>query len=157
MVDERSGRCVMIDVELEAGQWSAGDTCRCRTRIRAPRPTPAQRVVATVTAHETIHAMPGSEPSKKRVLYSRSVELLPAAHYESCELPFEVRIPDLDELDYTGEPPAFVRKLVEQFTPGKIGPIRFEVEVRMERRWRRDWTARTEIAVPGCERELRAS
>ena len=147
----------MIEVEVEPGVWSAGGTCRCRTRIRASRPTPAVRVVATVTAYETIHALPGSESSAKRVLYSRTSELLPPAHYESCELPFEVRIPDFGELDFTGEPPAFVRKIVDRFAPGKIAPIRFEVEVRMERRWRRDWTARAEVEIAVGELELRAS
>lgn len=144
----------MIEILIEPGPWSAGDACRCRAIIRAGRPTPALGVIATLTAFEVLPRRSNPFAPSRRALLTKTVELAPAAFYEACQLPFEIRIPDLSELR-RGPSSEFVRRLVG---PVHDSPaIRFEVEVRMERRWRRDWTASSEIEIESSGRQRHAS
>jgi len=134
----------MIQIQVEPGPWRAGDTCPCRVAIRAARPTAARRVVATLTAFE---ASPGSDSTSGRVLYSRTRELASPAHYQAVQIPFEMPIPTPDELERVGG----------RARPGTTEPVRYELEVRLERPWRRDWTARTAIDIAEPELQRRAS
>ena len=136
-----------MEIELERDRFASREWCRGRARLRGGAEARASRVTATLRGFETWRQPFSSRPPVRRIRFEKSVEMAAALLSAGGEVPFELRVPGPEELEALPEPPAFLRRLVLWLDPEAIGPLRWEVEVRLHRGFRRDAVATRPIEV----------
>lgn len=147
----------MITIELDQTRLATGDTCRGRAVLRFDENTAGKRLLATLSASQKIRKPFSGQPPTRRIFYAETIELSGAAEWFEAELAFELRVPALEELDVFPEPPAFLKRLVTWIAPDAIQPVRWEVEVRLERPWKKDFAATHGVEVELAAGSRRAS
>ena len=128
----------MLEIELERSDPTSGDACRGRLRLNLPEAVEARRLVVTLSAFQRLRRPLSGRPATRRRLASRTAELGGAGLYDVGEYAFELPVPVADELETYPDPPLFLQRLLALFVPDAVGPLRWELEARLERRLKRD-------------------
>ena len=147
----------MITIELENEHLRSGMACRGQARLCFDEPLPRTRVVATLRASQVVRSPLARESSSRRILYEGTVEIDGAAQDRESELRFELQVPSANELERYPEPPEFLKRLLLWIAPNAFEPISWSLDIRIERRWKKDLLASRAITVTLAEAPRQAS
>ena len=138
---------LMLTIDLREMHLASGDVCRGRAQLALDGPTQALRAIATLTCSQSVRSPFSGEPATKQVFYQHAMEISGTGSYCGETLSFELPVPSADELEELPQPPQFLRKLVSWIDPDAIGPVVWELEVRLERRWKTDVVATSKVDI----------
>jgi len=147
----------MIRVELDQTDLVSGEACSGRACIRLKNPTRAKHILITLSATQTIRRPFSGQAPVRHILYGDTHEVATDGMLDDDVIDFEVTVPHAGDLDRFPEPPAFLRRLVQWVAPDTIGPVQWEVQVRVERQWKRDLIGTAEVYIDLQGEQRRAS
>jgi len=138
---------LMLTIDLRETQLASGDVCRGRAQLALDGPTQALRAIATLTCSQSVRTPLSGESATKQIFYQHAIEIGGPSSYCGETLSFEFPVPDADALAELPQPPQFLRKLVAWIDPDAVGPSVWELEVRLQRRWKSDVVATSPVDV----------
>jgi len=137
----------VIGIKLDTNAFAATDALRGSVRLQFHTPMMAQRVLVKLTATQEVRRPLSHEAPARRVLHEETFEL---AGRHSCfdeRIAFALPLPHEHELTTAGATPRLLKRLVGWIAPDSIQPVRWQIEVRVQRRSDRDLVERKSIEL----------
>lgn len=136
----------MLEIDLDKTHLASGETCSGRVRLHLMESLEANCLVASLTASRLVRKALSTEPATRDVLFSASTVLGGATTYLEGTYEFQLEVPSSEAVQPFREPPSFAMRLLG-WLGAAVEPVQWELEVRLERRLRRDVVQATELEV----------